>query len=120
MKHSKSGLFLMEIMFSILFFSIASAVCLQLFARAHTLSHDASVLDAAVTACQSAASVLEAEGADLLSERYAGGKWADGSFTAPLDDCTLCISPEGDAYEIRALSGDGTEIYSLRLLKRAA
>lgn len=38
MKHSRSSLFLMELILAILFFSIASAVCIQLFAKSHTLS----------------------------------------------------------------------------------
>ena len=38
MKPSKSSLFLMELIISILFFSIASAVCIQLFVKAHLLN----------------------------------------------------------------------------------
>lgn len=36
--HSKTSLFLMEIIIAILFFSLASAVCLRLFAAAHIMS----------------------------------------------------------------------------------
>lgn len=38
MRHSRSSLFLMEMIIAILFFSLASAVCIQLFAKSHTLS----------------------------------------------------------------------------------
>ena len=38
MRTSKSSLFLMELIISILFFSIASAVCIQLFVKAHLLN----------------------------------------------------------------------------------
>lgn len=38
MRTSKSSLFLMELVISILFFSIASAVCIQLFVKAHLLN----------------------------------------------------------------------------------
>lgn len=38
MRHSRSSLFLMEMILAILFFSLASAVCIQLFAKSHTLS----------------------------------------------------------------------------------
>lgn len=38
MKHSRSSLFLMEMIIAILFFSLASAVCIQLFAKSHLLS----------------------------------------------------------------------------------
>lgn len=37
MKSSRSSLFLMELIISILFFSIASAACIQLFVKAHLL-----------------------------------------------------------------------------------
>lgn len=38
MKHSKSALFLMELIVAILFFSLGSTVCIQLFVRSHLLS----------------------------------------------------------------------------------
>ena len=38
MRTSKSSLFLMELIISILFFSIASAVCIQLFVKSHLLN----------------------------------------------------------------------------------
>ena len=37
---SRSGLLLMEIIIAILFFSLASAICLQLFVKAHNLGQD--------------------------------------------------------------------------------
>ncbi len=36
--HNKSSLFLMELIISILFFSVAGAVCVQLFVKAHLIS----------------------------------------------------------------------------------
>ena len=50
-----SSLFLLELIFSILFFSVASAICIQIFVRAHTLSRDARALHTAVSACSDAA-----------------------------------------------------------------
>jgi hypothetical protein len=38
MKQSKASLFLMELIICILFFSLAAAVCVQLFVRSHNLS----------------------------------------------------------------------------------
>lgn len=38
MKHSKSALVLMELIVVILFFSLASTVCIQLFSKSHLLS----------------------------------------------------------------------------------
>ena len=40
MRHSRSGLFLMEMILCILFFALASTVCVQLFTGANDLSND--------------------------------------------------------------------------------
>ena len=40
MRHSKSGLFLMELIVAFLFFSLASAVCVQLFVKANTINDE--------------------------------------------------------------------------------
>ena len=118
MRMSKTGLFLMETMFAILFFAVAGAVCLQLFARAHLFSQDAMKLNEAVTVCQSAASILESEGPDVLPEIYTDGNWENDCFTAPLtNSCILMVSQDGDSYDIRVLDKE-TEIFSLQLLKK--
>lgn len=38
MKHSKAALFLMELIIALLFFALASTVCIRLFSKAHLLS----------------------------------------------------------------------------------
>ena len=48
-----SGLFLLELMISIAFVAIAAAGCVQIFARAHSLSGQAERLDQAVSIAQS-------------------------------------------------------------------
>ena len=53
--HSKSGLFLMELIISILFFSLAGAVCIQLFVKAHFVSRDAGNETSYVTITQNMA-----------------------------------------------------------------
>lgn len=62
MKHRiqrRSNIFLMEIILSILFFSIASAICIRLFAQAHMQSEHTAALNQAVLAASSAAEALE-------------------------------------------------------------
>ena len=54
-KSSKSGLFLMELILSILFFSLASAVCVQLFVKSHLISQQSVDLNSAVERCQNVA-----------------------------------------------------------------
>ena len=71
-----SSLFLLELIFSILFFSVASAICIQIFVRAHTLSRDARALHTAVSACSDAAEIgsnagTAADAAEKLAALYA-------------------------------------------------
>lgn len=47
MQRFRAGLFLMELTISIFFFSIAAAVCLQIFAKAHSLNVESEALSRA-------------------------------------------------------------------------
>lgn len=72
-KHSRYSLILMELMAAILFFSLASAICIQLFAKAHIMSRDASMESSAVIHVQTVAELMLADGAhitDNLKNRY--------------------------------------------------
>lgn len=51
---SKASLFLMELIISILVFSITSAICVRLFAKSHLLSRSTRELNHAVSLCESA------------------------------------------------------------------
>ncbi len=53
-----SSLFLMELILAILFFSIASAVCVQFFVKSHLLCKDSQTLNYAVNTCSSVAESL--------------------------------------------------------------
>lgn len=66
-KSSRSALFLMELIFSILFFALASAVCVQLFVKAHLLSVSTQELNHALTSAQSAAASLQAKQGDAAA-----------------------------------------------------
>lgn len=57
---SKSGLFLIELIIAIVFFAFSSAICVQLFAKAHVLSGKSSDLNAAVVQAQNAAELFSA------------------------------------------------------------
>lgn len=48
MKHNKTGLFLMEMIVAILFFSLASALCIQLFTQAKKTNESSQKQDRAV------------------------------------------------------------------------
>lgn len=65
MKGSKSALFLMELIISILFFSLAGTVCIQLFVKSHTLGKETTADSHCLVACQNYAelfvSLMDAE-----------------------------------------------------------
>lgn len=69
---SKSSLFLMEMIVTLLFFSIASAICVQLFAQSHILSRQADELNMAVSVSQSFIEVMRGtDGSmDAIAEQF--------------------------------------------------
>ena len=62
---SKTPLFLMELIIMLLVFSIAAAVCLQVFSGSKKISEESRKLDAAVMQAQSIAECWKASGGDL-------------------------------------------------------
>ena len=68
MKISKTALFLFELMFVILVFTISAAICTNIFAKAYTFSTDSKNLTTAVLKVGTAAEVIKA---DMLSEQEA-------------------------------------------------
>lgn len=65
MKSSKSNLFLLELIISILFFSIASAACIQLFVKAHLLDNKTKEQNLAVTWSQNLAELWQFSAGDM-------------------------------------------------------
>lgn len=61
----RTGLFLIELITAILFFALSSAICLRLFAFAHTTTAYNSDMGSAVTAAQNTAECFKAAGGDL-------------------------------------------------------
>lgn len=76
---SKSALFLMELILSILFFAIAAAVCMQLFAASALASRRTREQSHAVTAAQSAAACVQtaAGDPDTVAKLLSGSCTAD-------------------------------------------
>lgn len=74
-----SSLFLMELILAIMLFTITAAVCVQLTAKAHSLSRDSALLNSAVNECSTLAEIISSsDNSDrairLLSEEYPGSK----------------------------------------------
>lgn len=55
MQKSKSALFLMELIIVILFFALTSAVCMQVFVKAHLIAEDTNSMNQAILAANNAA-----------------------------------------------------------------
>lgn len=62
---SRSGLFLLELIISILFFSMASAVCIRLFVQAHITDRENRNLTQSVKLCENLAEVYTASEGDI-------------------------------------------------------
>ncbi len=70
MKHSKSGLFLMELIIALLFFSLASTICVHLFVKSSTLSDDTVELTYAVSQAQNLAEIYTACEGDIVQIHF--------------------------------------------------
>lgn len=66
MKSSRSSLFLMELIISILFFSLASAACIQLFVKAHLLNIKTREQNQTIVWTQNLAELWQAHDGDIL------------------------------------------------------
>lgn len=95
MKHSRSSLFLMEMIIAILFFSLASAVCIQLFAKSHLLSTQTVNRNHAVIWAENLAeSYLSSEGdLDAMQELFSSSDQPEENmlrlrFNSSWDLCT--------------------------------
>lgn len=83
----RSGIFLLELMISILFFCIAAAVGLQMFAKAHGISEAAGDKNMAVHKVAAAAEVFRSgtDMEDYLKEEYTYYKKEENTFLVFFD-----------------------------------
>ncbi len=133
-KTSKSGLFLLELIIGILFFSFASAICMQIFVKAHLVSTKSSDLTAAMTKVQSAAEAFKSLGgnesdlAELLNAQQNGGlltvsydnEWNPASSGQSAYRMTIQISEQGSVCDSQIRMFKGVEeqpIYELDVKK---
>ena len=100
-EHNRNGskLFLTELMIAIFFFSIITAVCVQLFADAHVMSKKSEELTQSVNIASNVAEyymVWDGE-QDSWDEVFPAGKWEQSSWSIAYDDQWQPCS-EGDSY----------------------
>lgn len=86
MKNSKSGssLILMEIIITIFFFMICSALCIKIFVSSHVLNEETTDINKATVMAESFADVFRSQGGDIekcLDIYPYATLWDDGHFT---------------------------------------
>ncbi|MBR5269950.1 MAG: hypothetical protein IKU21_05545 [Anaerotignum sp.] len=114
--HSKTPLFLMELIIMLLVFSVSAAICLQVFAGARRISDESRRLDIAVMQAQTAAECWKASYGDLEKTAEYMGTEADENGFSLYDDkekMTLDFQCEDMQATIIVLNGE-EEIFSLK------
>lgn len=114
----RSSLFLLELMIAILFFSLASAVCVQIFVKAHTISRETQELN---TALEKVSGYTELFLADALTEDmevYYDADWQKCSKEEASYLIEIRVEPDGKllhgTFTAKRLSGEQPEkIYSV-------
>ncbi|MEG1779493.1 MAG: hypothetical protein RR263_05265, partial [Oscillospiraceae bacterium] len=102
-RSSKSGLFLIELMIMILFFSIASAVCIQLFVKANLISTDSRDLSMAVDKAQIAAEYFKStDGSQTeLIQLLNAQSCSEKIIVAYYDKNWLSCKPDNSTYSLQ-------------------
>ena len=108
---SKSGLFLMELILTILFFAITSAVCVNLFANAHLTSVAGKDLNKAVVEVQTAAEMVKHTKGDVerLTELLGAVRQDHGITVFYNQDWQPIAENEQPRYQLKIVSSPGTD-----------
>lgn len=99
-RHSKSSLFLMEIILNILFFSILATFCVQIFFKGYQLSENTKKLHQAVTACVSIAEICQSTDSpkETLSSIYPESMSLDATILIYYDRDFLACGKQNAVY----------------------
>lgn len=117
--NNTSSLFLLELILAVLFFSVASALCIQIFTKAHLMSQDARNLNFAVNEVSSMAEQMPddslQDAAAYYDSSYASCKKADAVYVL-----TVHYEPEDTllkAHISMDTVADNRNIYTLDVTK---
>ena len=117
--NNTSSLFLLELILAILFFSVASALCIQIFTKAHLMSQDARDLNFAVNEVSSMAEQMPddslQDSAAYYDSSYASCEKADAVYVL-----TVHYEPEDTllkAHISMDTIADNRNIYTLDVTK---
>ena len=108
----RSSLFLLELMIAILFFCLASAVCVQIFVKAHTTSRETQELNTGYTELFLADALTED------TEVFYDASWQECSKDEASYEIMIRVEPDGKllhgTFTVQRLSGEQPEeIYSV-------
>ena len=117
--NNTSSLFLLELILAVLFFSVASALCIQIFTKAHLMSQDARDLNFAVNEVSSMAEQMPddslQDAAAYYDSSYASCEKADAVYVL-----TVHYEPEDTllkAHISMDTVADNRNIYTLDITK---
>lgn len=117
--NNTSSLFLLELILAVLFFSVASALCIQIFTKAHLMSQDARDLNFAVNEVSSMAEQMPddslQDAAAYYDSSYASCEKADAVYVL-----TVHYEPEDTllkAHISMDTAADNRNIYTLDVTK---
>ena len=117
--NNTSSLFFLELILAVLFFSVASALCIQIFTKAHLMSQDARDLNFAVNEVSSMAEQMPddslQDAAAYYDSSYASCKKADAVYVL-----TVHYEPEDTllkAHISMDTVADNRNIYTLDVTK---
>lgn len=116
MRKSKSSLFLMELIIVILFFSLTSAVCLQVFVKANDYSKQTVALNQASLWCTNVGELFEEYGNDITTIQSI----VDREFTDSRFSIVLNLSGDDSFYYLdysMIYSQTGESVYSFTFMQ---
>lgn len=106
--HSKSGLFLMELLINLLLFCVLCGCGLMFFMKSHNLANDATCLHQAVRITSSVAAIYETGDGSLtpLSEIYKAASSEQNGLTIYFDSGFRTCNKDGAVYRVTATPAD--------------
>lgn len=114
----RSSLFLLELMIAILFFCLASAVCVQIFVKAHTISRETQELNTALEKVSGYTELFLADALTGDTEVFYDADWQECSKDEASYEIVIRVEPDGKllhgTFTVQRLSGEQPEeIYSV-------
>lgn len=118
-QHSRSSLFLMEIILNILFFIIMVVLCLQLFFKANRLSENTRTLHQAVSVCDSIAQISQSTDSPIpvIVSLFADAGVTGDEISLYYNNAFAPCSKEGASYQAILIPQDTSYKWKVSLIR---